>query len=183
MRRPGAPGRRDWFLLAGLCAFVIAVDQASKAAVIASLEIGERIDIAPGLDLVHVTNPGIAFGFLSEGPALILPVTLVALLAILAWFGLEGGRRRLMWLPAGLLTGGAIGNLIDRLRLDHVTDFIDLPYWPSFNLADAAITIGVVVLLVMVMFGSESDPERDPGGAEGSEDAEEKPRDGSEAPA
>lgn len=162
MRRPGRPRTRDWVGLGALCLFVVAVDQASKAAVVAALDIGDRVDVVPGLEIVHVTNPGIAFGFLADGPGLILPVTLVALAAIVAWFGLEGGRRSRMWLPAGLLTGGAIGNLIDRLRLDHVTDFIDLPYWPSFNIADAAITVGVVILLVMVLFGSESEPEPEP---------------------
>ncbi|UJA20092.1 signal peptidase II [Thermoleophilia bacterium SCSIO 60948] len=171
MRRPGRPRTRDWVGLGTLCLLVVAIDQASKAAIVASLEIGERVDVVPGLDIVHVTNPGIAFGFLSDGPGLILPVTLVALAAIVVWFAFEGGRRSRMWLPAGLLTGGAIGNLIDRLRLDHVTDFIDLPYWPSFNVADAAITVGVVILLVMVMFGpetgSEPDPERERPDGEG----------------
>ena len=159
MRGTGSPRRRDWLCLLGLCLAVVAADQAAKAAVVAALEIGDRVDIVPGLDIVHVTNPGIAFGFLADGPALILPVTVIALLAIVAWFGFEGGRRSRMWLPAGLLSGGAIGNLIDRLRLDHVTDFIDLPYWPSFNIADAAITVGVVILLFMVLLGSDPEPE------------------------
>lgn len=136
-----------------LAGAVAALDQASKALLVARLERGDEVSVIPGLlQLVHVHNPGIAFGLFDQGPGLILPVTALALAGIVAWFALEGGRRSAMWIPVGLLAGGAVGNLIDRVRLDHVTDFIDLPYWPSFNLADAAITVGVSALIAMALF-------------------------------
>jgi len=143
----------------------VAADQASKALVVAELNRGEQATVIPGLlDVVHVHNPGIAFGLFDQGPNLILPITLAALAGIIGWFAVEGRRRSSMWLPVGLLVGGAVGNLIDRIRLGHVTDFIDLSYWPSFNAADAAITVGVVALLAMALFGPGGRPSADPAG-------------------
>jgi signal peptidase II len=77
-------------------------------------------------------------------------VTVAALAALIAWFASDPARPA-MWLAAGLLTGGALGNLADRLRDGAVTDFIDPPSWPAFNVADIAITLGVVVLLMSYM--------------------------------
>jgi len=88
----------------------------------------------------------VAFGLLSSGGAVVLVVTLLALAALLVYFALRPGRR-LLWLPTGLLLGGAIGNLIDRIVQGSVTDFVKLPLWPAFNLADTAITFGVLALL------------------------------------
>jgi signal peptidase II len=129
-------------------AVVVAVDQATKGLLRGELARGEHRDLILGFELSHVTNSGIAFGAL-EGAAdgLVLGVTAAALALIVGWFTVAGDRRG-MWLGVGLLVGGAIGNLIDRLRLDGVTDFIDPPYWPAFNIADVAITAGVVVLAV-----------------------------------
>jgi signal peptidase II len=129
---------------------VLALDQASKAAVTAGIERGERIELLPGLGLVRVSNEGIAFGLLGDaGPAVIV-ISALAFLVLLGYFMTIGDRRG-MWLPIGLLAGGALGNLIDRFRLGAVTDFIDLPRWPAFNVADIAITAGVAVLVVLVM--------------------------------
>jgi signal peptidase II len=105
--------------------------------------------------LVNVTNEGIAFGFLGDGGDLVMVVTLVALGLVLAWFALAPPRPGL-WIAVGLLVGGALGNLVDRLRNDGVTDFLDPPLWPAFNLADVAITAGVVVL-IWIAFQHERD--------------------------
>lgn len=128
---------------------VLAADQASKALIRDEIPRGERKPVLPGLDLVNVRNDGIAFGLFSGGGALIAVIALLALVAVLAFFFAHIGTA-LMWLPTGLLVGGALGNLVDRAREGAVTDFIDLPYWPSFNLADSAITVGVVVLLYLL---------------------------------
>jgi signal peptidase II len=132
-----------------LAAAVLAADQASKAAVRASVGRGESIDLIPGLELVNTRNRGIAFGLLSGGGTLVAVVAAAALIALIAFF-LTHRERRLAWLPTGLLVGGAAGNLLDRAREGSVTDFIDPVAWPAFNLADAAITIGVLALLYVL---------------------------------
>jgi signal peptidase II len=85
-----------------------------------------------------------------------LVVTIAALALVLAWFARDPTRPWL-WLGAGLLAGGAVGNLIDRVRLDAVTDFLDPPLWPAFNLADIAITVGAVVLILVSLEGGGAD--------------------------
>jgi signal peptidase II len=141
--------RRTALRAAAVFAVVLAADQASKALVRASLRRGERVDLLPGVDLVNVRNRGVAFGLFSDGGALLVVVAAVALLALLAFF-LTHLDRRLVWLPTGLLLAGAAGNLLDRARDGAVTDFVDLPYWPAFNLADVAITVGVLALLYVL---------------------------------
>jgi len=132
-----------------VAAAVVAADQATKAIVRASIRRGETVDVLPGLDLVNTRNRGIAFGLLSQGGALLAVVAGVALLALLVFF-LRHRERRLAWLPTGLLAGGAAGNLIDRAREGSVTDFIDPIAWPAFNLADTAITLGVLALVYVL---------------------------------
>ena len=155
----GAPGSaaRGWGAALVLALIVVAADQLSKGIVRGSLEPGERIDLALGVDLALISNEGIAFGFLGDGGALVLVVTLVALGAMLAWFAVAPARQGL-WIAVGLLVGGAVGNLIDRIRIDGVTDFIDPPLWPAFNLADVAITFGAIALVVSALWGDGTEP-------------------------
>ena len=142
------PRGRAWLRMLVLGAVVVALDQAVKAAIVASMAAGERIDLGLGFELVRVTNSGIAFGLLDEGSdGLVLGITLAALALVLGWFAVDSTRPG-QWLGVGLLIGGAAGNLIDRVRLDAVTDFFDPPLWPAFNIADVAITAGVVVIAV-----------------------------------
>ena len=128
---------------------VLVADQATKAIVRGSIGRGERVDVLLGIDLVNTRNSGVAFGFFSGGGTIVAVVAAVALAALLVFFATHL-ERPLVWLPTGLLVGGAAGNLIDRAREGAVTDFVDLPLWPAFNLADAAITIGVVSLLYVI---------------------------------
>jgi len=134
---------------AALAVAVLAADQASKALVRGSIGRTERVDVLPGLDLVNTRNTGVAFGFFSGGGAVVAGVAALALVALLAFFATHLSRP-LVWLPTGLLVGGAAGNLVDRAREGAVTDFVDLPLWPAFNVADAAITIGVLALLYVL---------------------------------
>ena len=146
---------------AGVAAAVVAVDQATKALARSGLERGDTDPILPGLSLVNVRNTGVAFGFLSDGGgALIAGVTAVALAALLVFFFLHR-KRPYAWLPVGLLLGGAVGNLIDRVAEGAVTDFLKIPKWPAFNVADIAITIGVLALLY-VLEGPPRRAEADP---------------------
>jgi signal peptidase II len=143
-----SPGRTA--LAAGATAAgIIALDQLAKALVRDGLTFGERRDLLAGVDLVHVRNSGIAFGFLSDGGALLVVGTALALLALVAFFVTHTGRP-LVWLPTGLLLGGAVGNLIDRAREGSVTDFIKFPHFPAFNVADMAITFGVIALVYVL---------------------------------
>ncbi len=132
------------------CALVLIADQATKQAAIDALLGQPPAELPLGFQLDYVTNTGIAFGFLDDGEALVIVVTLLALGLLIGWFASDPTRPNL-WLAAGLLTGGALGNLADRVRDGAVTDFIDPPSWPAFNLADVSITIGVVILLFTYM--------------------------------
>jgi signal peptidase II len=136
----------------------VVLDQAAKALVRAQISPGERISVVPGLHLVRTSNSGVAFGLFDRGGALLVLIGAVALAALLAFF-VTHARQRLAWLPTGLLIGGAAGNLIDRVRDGAVTDFIQLPHWPAFNVADMAITVGVVAL-VFVIEGSSRHEKR-----------------------
>ncbi|MGI8624501.1 MAG: signal peptidase II [Solirubrobacteraceae bacterium] len=128
---------------------VVALDQATKALVRAHLDRGDSDPILPGVTLVNTRNRGVAFGLLQDGGALVAVVTAVALLALLAFFALNRSRA-LAWLPTGLLVGGAVGNIVDRARGEGVTDFVKLPLWPAFNVADMAITFGVLALVYVL---------------------------------
>ena len=128
---------------------VVGLDQATKALVRDSIQRGDEHAVFPAVTLVNTRNTGVAFGLFSNGGALVAIVTAVALGALLVFFTLHRNRP-LAWLPTGLLLGGAAGNLIDRMREDAVTDFIKLPLWPAFNVADMAITFGVLSLLYVL---------------------------------
>jgi signal peptidase II len=142
------PGRIDaWRRALLVCGAVVLVDQLSKAAVVSSLSVGQSEALALGFRLSNTQNSGLAFGIGSDY-GVVLAVTVAALALVLLWFALDPVRPGL-WLAVGLLAGGALGNLADRVRADAVTDFIDPPLWPTFNLADVAITLGAVALVLV----------------------------------
>jgi signal peptidase II len=128
---------------------VLALDQASKALVRADVTPGEVNELLPFLSIVHVHNRGVAFGALGGGGAPVLLVTCAAL-ALLIWYFVRHRGQPMLWLPTGLLLGGAVGNIVDRIHQGHVTDFVKLPSWPAFNVADIAITLGVVALVIVL---------------------------------
>ena len=137
-----------------VCIAVIAADQVSKAVVRSSLATGHHTGSFLGFRIAHAKNTGVAFGFLGGGGALVIAVTVLALGLVLVWFWQSPDRPGL-WLAAGLIAGGALGNLIDRVRLGSVTDFIDPPLWPTFNVADMAITIGAVIIVLVTLAPGE----------------------------
>jgi signal peptidase II len=129
---------------------VIAADQLSKHLVRHSIVPGEERKVIPGIQLVNTRNNGVAFGFLPGSHVAVTLVIAAALLALLVYFALHA-TRPLIWLPTGLLIGGALGNILDRLNGGAVTDFVKLPLgWPPFNLADASITLGVLLLFFVL---------------------------------
>jgi signal peptidase II len=136
-------------LIPGLaaCGVVVALDQGTKALATSLVDRGGRIAILPFLHIENVRNEGVAFGLGGDISAVLIGVTIVLLVGLLVFLALRGGGGWSVWLPAALLLGGALGNLADRVRDGAVIDFIDLPLWPTFNLADVAITVGVLLLL------------------------------------
>lgn len=129
-----------------MVAVVVGLDQLTKHTIAAGIAPGQTRKLLPGIHLVHVRNTGVAFGFLSGGGPLVLAFTLLALSVLVAYLALRP-ERPWLWLPTGMLVGGALGNLIDRVSSGSVIDFIKLPDWPAFNVADMSITFGVLVLL------------------------------------
>ena len=122
---------------------VVAIDQLTKAWVRASLAPNEKVNVFFLLDITRVKNTGVAFGALSGSGALVFVAVLVAMLGLLVYFVAHIGDRGL-WLPVGMVFGGALGNLADRVRIDGVTDFIDPVLWPAFNIADVSIVLGIL---------------------------------------
>jgi signal peptidase II len=134
-------------------ALVIVVDQITKALVRSDMRLGERRDLVAFVHLERSRNTGVAFGAFGGSAGIIVGVLVaVALVALIAYF-VTHQDQPWIWLPTGMLLGGAIGNVADRLRSGGVTDFIKLPHWPQFNVADVAITVGVLVLLVVIEVG------------------------------
>ncbi len=144
-----------WARAGLVVAAVVALDQAVKALVVHNIGTSEKHDLFLGIDLVHVRNSGIAFGLFEGGGPILILVT-IALAALVGYFATHTDRA-LLWLATGLLVGGALGNLLDRARDGAVTDFIDPPLWPAFNVADMAITAGVLVLLLSLELAHEDD--------------------------
>lgn len=138
-------GARAWRRAGALCLLVVVLDQLAKALVEANLVPGQHVDVLGPLELTLAHNRGVAFGLASGGGAVLVAVSLIALLFVGVLFARDPTRTG-MWVAVGLLAGGALGNLIDRVRADQVTDYVDLLSWPPFNLADVAVTLGVVVL-------------------------------------
>jgi signal peptidase II len=140
--------RAAWTRALLVAAAVLALDQVSKAVVRATIDRGEQVEVLPFLDLVNTRNEGIAFGALG-GSWLVTILVLVALVGIVLVFNAHA-TRRMAWLTTGLLLGGALGNVVDRIVEGSVTDFVKLPHWPQFNVADIAITFGVLSLFFVL---------------------------------
>jgi signal peptidase II len=141
---------------------IVIVDQISKLAVMNSLRIHESVSVIAGFfNLVHVRNRGMAFGFLNRpdinfGFYLLVAASCVAIVFLLIWFIKLKESDPLTVLALSLIMGGAVGNLIDRLRFREVVDFLDFYvgdyHWPAFNVADSAITVGAILIGITIFF-------------------------------
>jgi signal peptidase II len=149
-------GLDAWARATAIAGLIVAADQFIKQLVVDHVEPGRPVEVIFGFEISNVRNSGIAFGLLGgSSDAMVLALTLGALGLLLAYFAAHANRPEL-WLPVGLVVGGALGNLADRVRIGAAIDFLDPPLWPAFNLADIAIVAGVG-LFVAVLLGPEGD--------------------------
>ena len=145
---------RHLLWVALIAAAVIVADQISKALITSNIDHLEKIDVIGPLQFTLTYNDGVAFGLAGGGGIFVILLSVVALVA-LGVFVSSAPEKNGTWIAGGLILGGAVGNLIDRVRIGHVTDFILLPHWPAFNLADCAITVGVILLAFTLIMDSK----------------------------
>jgi len=142
-----AAGAWQWTAL-GLVVFASALaDQLTKELVSRRLALGDEVSVVGSFSIHHVHNSGIAFGLFSSATAVVIALTGIAIAWMFLFFARSGARHPVLPVGLGLVLGGSVSNLVDRVRLGYVTDFLDLRFWPAFNLADTFIVVGVVVLL------------------------------------
>jgi signal peptidase II len=138
-----------WRRAAIAAAIFVALDQITKQIVIASIRPADKVNVFFGIDLTNTRNKGVAFGALAGRGWVVPALTLAALTLLIGYFVLRSSTPWL-WLPVGIIAGGALGNLADRARDGAVIDFIDPVLWPAFNLADMGIVLGILGLLYVV---------------------------------
>ena len=155
------PRFASWLGLSGL---IIVLDQLTKLWVVSALRLGQSVELTSFFNLVFVYNPGAAFSFLSDAGGWQRWFFVALALAVSVWLTLlirSHAAERLLPLAAALILGGALGNVIDRIRFGAVVDFLDVHaagwHWPAFNVADAAISLGVALLIWQQLFHAEKE--------------------------
>jgi signal peptidase II len=142
---------QQWVGLSAIALAALGGDQLTKHIVASHLSLDAERHVAGPLSIHHVQNSGIAFGLFASATPIVTVLTAVAVGWMLLFFARSGARHPILPVALGLLIGGSASNLVDRIRLGHVTDFIDLRFWPAFNLADSFIVLGVLVLLAALL--------------------------------
>jgi signal peptidase II len=137
----------QWLSLVAIALAAVVADQVTKHVVASNLFLGEGLHVLGPFWIRHVQNSGIAFGLFASATAAVIVLTAVAIAWMLVYFARSGSRHPVLPIALGLVIGGSVSNLADRVRLGFVTDFLDFRYWPAFNLADSFIVIGVAILL------------------------------------
>lgn len=157
---PAAPGqerpRPRWGLFGGLAATIVVLDQLTKAWLVASLLPGQRVEVVGSfVRLVHGQNSGAIFGLFRDSAPLFALASL-AVVGLIVWYELRSGHHLVVSVALGLLLGGALGNLVDRLRWGYVVDFVDIGIgdlrWYTFNVADAAVSTALVLLVFLALW-------------------------------
>lgn len=148
-----------WLSLAAIAVAAVVADQLTKELVSTKLTLDGELRVLGPLSIHHVQNSGIAFGLFSSATSVVIVLTAVAVAWMLVFFARSGARHPILPTALGLLIGGSISNLADRVRLGHVVDFLDVRFWPAFNLADSFIVAGVALLLAALVF-ADRDPRR-----------------------
>jgi signal peptidase II len=143
-----AAGLAQWLGLVVVAAAAAGADQLTKSIVSTRLGLGHTVEVIGPFTIHHVRNTGIAFGLFAHSTSIVIVLTGVAIGALVLFFARSARRHPLLPAAVGLVLGGSASNLVDRLRLGHVTDFLDLDYWPAFNLADTFIVVGTGLLFL-----------------------------------
>ena len=154
-----AAGLAQWIALAAIAVSAITADQLTKYIVTSNLALDDSTHVVGIFWIHHVRNSGIAFGLFSSATAVVILATGIAVGWMLWFFARSGARHPILPVALGLVVGGSLSNLLDRVRLGYVTDFLDFRWWPAFNLADSFIVIGVLVLVATLMH-AEREPRR-----------------------
>jgi signal peptidase II len=165
-----AAGAAQWAALAAIAFAAVAADQLTKYIVTSHIALDDGVHVVGPFWIHHVQNSGIAFGLFASATAVVILATGVAVAWMLLFFGRSGARHPVLPVALGLVIGGSVSNLLDRVRLGYVTDFLDFRYWPAFNLADTFIVVGVLVLLGVLVHA-----EREPRGPRRMRDAAARP--------
>jgi signal peptidase II len=154
-----AAGPWQWAALSLVVLSAALADQLTKHLVSSRLALGDEVQLVGSISIHHVRNSGIAFGLFSSATWLVIALTGLAIAWMAAFFARSGARHPVLPVGLGFVLGGSVSNLADRVRLGHVTDFIDLRFWPAFNLADSFIVVGVLVLLA-TLIAADREPRR-----------------------
>lgn len=156
--RPLGAGVVQWASLAVVAVAAAVADQLTKWVVSGQLDIGDATTVLGPLSIHHVRNTGIAFGLFSDSTTVVIALTAAAVGGMLVFFARAAQRHPLLPVSLGLVIGGSASNLIDRVRLGHVNDFLDFDYWPAFNLADTFIVVGVGLLFASLVAADRTSP-------------------------
>jgi signal peptidase II len=148
VERSLAAGMAEWLALCAVALAAIVADQLTKHIVSSQLALDDEVKVLGPFSIHHVQNSGIAFGFFASATSIVIVLTAFAVGWMLLFFARSGSRHPVLPVALGLVIGGSISNLVDRVRLGRVTDFLDLESWPAFNLADTFIVVGVAILLL-----------------------------------
>jgi len=154
--------RAKWWLVVPIAAIVVILDQLSKAWVLRTISPNGTWAPFPAISklfwFTNVTNTGAAFGLFRGGNTVLMVVAVVVMLAIIVYTRFLSAERWPVLVSLGLQLGGALGNFISRARLGHVVDFINVPYWPTFNVADSSIVVGVILLALLILTEKREHP-------------------------
>jgi signal peptidase II len=151
-------GPAQWIGLAAVAGAAVVADQVTKRIVSSALGLGEAKHVVGPLDIHHVQNSGIAFGLFPGATTIVIALTSMVIAWLLVVFARSGARHPVLPVGLGLVVGGSVSNLADRVRLGHVTDFLDLGFWPAFNLADTFIVVGVALLVGAALIADRPRP-------------------------
>jgi len=151
-------GVAQWVALLVVAGTAVIADQLTKSIVTTRLPIGDAVASLGPFSIHHVQNTGIAFGLFADSTTAVIVLTAAAVTAMLVFFARQAQRHPLLPVALGLVIGGSVSNLVDRVRLGHVTDFLDFLYWPAFNLADTFIVVGVALLFVSFVASDRTSP-------------------------
>jgi signal peptidase II len=141
----------QWVGLAVVVVAAVLADQLTKQLVVSTLSLDSNVGVLGPFSIHRVQNSGIAFGLFASATSVVIVLTAAAVAWMLVYFARSGARHPVLPAALGLLIGGSLSNLLDRVRLGHVTDFLDLRFWPAFNLADTFIVTGVALLMAALV--------------------------------